>query len=76
MGHEYEQSYIIHLSDNCLDETHHCIQRIYVNKKRGGTQWEAFRSLKGSPVIVRAQFTPPGIESGHVPTQVLINRSN
>lgn len=45
-------------------------------KKRGGTQWEAFRSLKGSPVIVRAQFTPSGIESGHVPTQVLINRSN
>lgn len=34
MGHEYEQSYLIHLSDNCLDETHHCIQRIYVNKKK------------------------------------------
>lgn len=49
---------------------------------------EAVRSLKGSPVTVRAQslsffswpwvkqFTPSGIKSGPVPTQVLINRIN
>lgn len=57
-------------------------------KKKGGTQWVVFRSLKGSPYESKSsvpsffswpgvkQFIPPGIKSGHVPTQVQIKRNN